>query len=123
MYPTVHVPVYGYHNDIVVYPLPYQIERKVNLINVVCFILSIYTFQGTTFFYLLTEGEYFPVKTQHYHWLEYLPNHVYCFLQSPRSRGGSVKMFTKMPGFLQQYHWIELSKVSTLQVFKQYYLH
>ena len=114
MVETVIVPAYEFHYDIIVYPLPYQPQKKVLQHFMIILLRVWYELQGESFFYLLMEQESLPAKTKRNHWLELLHDHVYCFIPSVKPQEGQVQMYTSMPEFLMNYHWIELRQVCYL---------
>ena len=58
-----------------------------------------------------------PKPTGDYHWLEYLPNHAYCFLPSLTSNYGSGKMLKRMPAYIKDMlYGSKIEKVRILDV-------
>ena len=77
-------------------------------------------YQGKSYFYILKNNAVLPVPTGGHHWVEFLPNHVYCFTPSMEINKGEPLMCTAMPDFLKEFLFsVEIKEVKTNILFLQ----
>ena len=85
---------------------------KINNLNIVW--IKFWYYQGKSHFYILKNNAVSPVPTGGHHWVEFLPNHVYCFTPSMEINKGEPLMFTAMPEFLKEFLFsVEIKQVKT----------
>ena len=65
--------------------------------------IKLYHYQGKSHFYILKNNAVSPVPTGGHHWVEFLPDHVYCFTPSMEINKGEPLMCTEMPDFLKNF--------------------
>ena len=53
--------------------------------------------QGQSYYYVLKNNGAKPTPTGKSHWLELMPNHLYCFLPSYEADVGKVKVYDFFP--------------------------
>ena len=75
---------------------------------------KVYIFiQGHSYFYILKNNEVHPKATGGTHWLEFLPDHVYCFLPSLLSDKGEVRVAEHIPEYVKDFlYCMEILQVS-----------
>ena len=113
---SVQVPAYEFHFNLVVYPLPTS-ERKVRKLKYYFCPLSYSLFiQGFSHFYVLRDNCVEPKATGGSHWLEFLPDHVYCFLPSDFSKG-IVHVFDHVPDCVTDF--LYSMEIDPVRYFKQ----
>ena len=66
-------------------------------------VYNIFTFKDQSFFYILKNNASHAKPTGGTHWLEFLPNHVYCFLPSFEADVGKVQIFDHMPEYVKDF--------------------
>ena len=44
-----------------------------------------------------------PTSLGAYHWLEFMPGYVYCFLPSLNDMSGKIHVYTSMPDFVKDF--------------------
>ena len=62
-----------------------------------------FTIKDQSFFYILKNNASHAKPTGGTHWLEFLPNHVYCFLPSFEADVGKVQIFDHMPEYVKDF--------------------
>ena len=67
--------------------------KKINIHQIINEIFS----QDESFVFVLKNNGVEPVPTGGSHWLEFLPNHMYCFLPSYEAEKGQVKVYGYIP--------------------------
>ena len=73
---------------------------------------TIPNYKGKSYFYYLKNNAVPAVPTGGYHWIEFLPDHVYCFVPSMGINAGSVIIQETMPEFLKDFLYCkEIKKV------------
>ena len=61
------------------------------------------------------------VPTGGSHWIEFLPNHVYCFTPSMEINGGNAIVEKAMPKFLNEFTYcMEIKKVEIIRIYQFY---
>ena len=109
-FPTVYIPAYEFHFNLVVCPLP-PAEIKTVSIYWIDEALS-YSFQGSSYYFVLKDNGSQGIRTGGTHWLRFLPNHLYCFLPSLDSDKGHVKVFDYIPEYLKDFQFcMEIDQV------------
>ena len=74
-------------------------------------------YQGKSYFYILKNNAVPPVATGGHHWVEFLPDHVYCFTPSMEINKGEPLMFTAMPDFLKDFLYsVEIQQVQLNEI-------
>ena len=74
--------------------------------------------KGKSYFYYLKNNAVPAVHTGSYHWIEFLPDHVYCFVPSMEINAGNVIIQNTMPEFLKDFLFCkEIKKVILIQNF------
>ena len=77
--------------------------------------LNVCFYQGKSHFYILKNNAVPPVATGGHHWVEFLPDHVYCFTPSIEINKGEPLMFATMPDFLKDFLFsVEIKQVKLL---------
>ena len=66
-------------------------------------VYTIFTFKDQSFFYVLKNNASYAKPTGGSHWIEFLPNHVYCFLPSFEADAGKVQIFDHMPEYVKDF--------------------
>ena len=61
------------------------------------------TYQGKSYFYILKNNAVAAVPTGGTHWIQFLPDHVYCFIPSMEIDKGEVDVYQAMPEFLKDF--------------------
>ena len=65
--------------------------------------------QGKSHFFLLKNNAVRPDATGMSHWLEFLPDHVYCLIPSFHINEGKAVVYTEMPEFVKEFvHCMEI---------------
>lgn len=67
--------------------------------------------QGKSYFYLLKNNAVPAVPTGGSHWIEFLPNHMYCFTPSMEINSGQVIVRKEMPEFLKDFQFCQEIKM------------
>ena len=67
--------------------------------------------QGKSYFYLLKNNAVPAVPTGRSHWIEFLPNHMYCFTPSMEINSGQVIVRKEMPEFLKDFQFCQEIKM------------
>ena len=114
-FPTVSIPAFEFHFNLVVCPIPSTWLKKV------CFSFKFRNFyikiipQDLSYFVVLRNNGVKPVPTGGSHWLEFLPNHMYCFLPSYEVDVGKAKVYECIPGQLVDFQFcMEIEKVKII---------
>jgi len=72
--------------------------------------------QGKSYYFVMMNNSYPNNETIGYHWIEFLPDHVYCFLPSTMPSTGKVRRYTSMPLFIQKFQYAhEITEVRVNQ--------
>ena len=70
--------------------------------------------QGKSYFYVLKNNAVLAVATGGSHWVELLPDHVYCLIPSFDIHKGIVKIYDVMPDFLKDFlYCMEIKQVKS----------
>jgi hypothetical protein len=64
---------------------------------------DIITIKDQSFFYVLKNNFSLAKPTGGTHWIEFLPNHVYCFLPSIEVDVGKVRCYDHMPEYVKDF--------------------
>ena len=76
------------------------------------FILISIISQDQSYFFVLKNNGTKPTPTGGSHWIEFLPNHLYCFLPSYEVDVGKVKVYDFLPKQLADFLYsMEISEV------------
>ena len=102
LFPTVRVPAFEFQFNLAVYP------TATTLKTVSSHKFSSYKFlqiviQGQSHFFVLKDNAVKSKLTGGTHWVEFLPNHVYCFLPSYEGNRGTVQVHASMPDFVKEF--------------------
>ena len=90
-------------------------DSKIHNISIVWIKFCYY--QGKSHFYILKNNAVSPVPTGGHHWVEFLPNHVYCFTPSMERNKGEPLMCTAMPEFLKEFLFsVEIKQVKVIKI-------
>ena len=109
---AVHIPAFEFHFNLVVYPLPAE-EKNVSILRKSCSSFKVLS-QGQSNFYLLKNNAVKPTATGGTHWLEHLPDHVYCFVPSFDMDKGQVVVYDHIPQWLTEFKYsMEIIEVNT----------
>ena len=105
VFPTVIVPAFEFQFNLAVYPLPATTLKTVSSDQFSSYRLIIFQIliQGKSHFYVLKDNAVKSKITGGTHWLEFLPNHVYCFLPSYEGNRGTVQVHASMPDFVKEF--------------------
>ena len=81
-------------------------------------------FKDKSFFYILKNNASHPKPTGATHWIQFLPNHVYCFLPSLEADMGKVQIFDHMPEYVKEFLFcIEITQnIDTVAIIKVVFL-
>ena len=66
-----------------------------------------FIYQGKSYFYILKNNAVSAVPTGGFHWIEFLPNHVYCFTPSMEINAGHALVGKTMPEFLKNFSFCQ----------------
>ena len=98
---TIQVPAYEFQFNLVVYPLPATTVKTVSNPFYYRFCNKFLVFKGKSGFYILKNNAVHAKPTGGVHWIEFMPDHVYCFLPSSAADAGKVEVHRQMPDWVK----------------------
>ena len=119
LFPTVRVPAFEFQFNLSVYPLPATSLKTVSSCNLLLYKFFKILLQGQSHFFVLKNNAVKSKNTGGTHWLEFLPNHVYCFLPSYEGNRGTVQVHTSMPDYLKEFLFCMQVLFSCLLLFQR----
>ena len=101
---TVSIPAFEFHFNLVVCPIPSTWLKNVCLKQLIIHnnFNEIFS-QDESFVFVLKNNGVEPIPTGGSHWLQLLPNHMYCFLPSYEADKSEAKVYNFIPRQLAEF--------------------